>query len=97
MALVKAKVNVYLGENGGYKTPDDDPFEYPGPENHNLEYLDKPKNKPAGDYDAGDGGAYDGFSREGLKAELARRGIEFSANLGDLKLRQLLEANDAGK
>jgi hypothetical protein len=91
MALVKAKTNVYLGEHGGYKTPDDEPFNYEGPDNHNLESIKKSK------ADAEDDTQYHTLTRDQLKDELNKRGISFAPNAGDKTLRNLLEEDDESK
>lgn len=94
MAQVKAKTAVYLGSDGGYRT-EGEVFDYAGPENRNLEYLDKV------DDDSGDGsglaGPYDELSRDELKALLGERVIEFAPNCKDQKLRLLLEKDDEAK
>lgn len=92
MALVKAKVTVYLGtEHGGYKTPDDEPFNYEGPENHNLEAVGKSAADSADDSDT----KYHTLSLDQLRDELTKRGIEFSPKAREKSLREKLEADDA--
>lgn len=88
MARVRATEPTYLGPEYGYKTENDDPFEYNGPEHHSLEYLDRDKADKA---DV----KYHALDREELKAELGKRKIEFVPNAPDKKLRELLEADDS--
>lgn len=45
MALVRAKTNVYLGDDGGYRAAGEE-FEYTGPKNPNLEAVKPPETKP---------------------------------------------------
>lgn len=91
MAKVRAKQPCYLGtDHGGYKTPEDGEFEYNGPKHNSLEYLDAPEHDPDDDDKK-----YHALTRDELKAELARRNIDFAPNAQDKTLRGLLEADDA--
>lgn len=80
MALVRAKVDVFLNEHG-YRSKDDE-FEYAGPANENLESIEK---EP-----------YYDLSREELKDELTKRSVRFNDSSTDDNLRGQLLANDKG-
>lgn len=88
MARVRAKKDVYLGDQGYHSEGEE--FDYTGKENHNLEYLERSADEVRDDNDT----KYHDFSREQLKAELGKRNIPFAGNAPDSKLRVLLEADD---
>lgn len=88
MARVRAKKDVYLGDQG-YRSEGEE-FDYTGKENTNLEYLERSADEVRDDNDT----KYHNLSREELKAECIKRNIAFASNAQDAKLRILLEADD---
>lgn len=91
MAKVKALKDVYLGEHGYHAAGE--VFDYAGPENKNLQPLERSKADIEDDEDT----KYHAMTREALQAELESRGIDFKPNAKDATLRKLLEADDDSK
>lgn len=89
MAKVRALKDVYLGNQGHHAKGEE--FDYEGPKNKNLEYLEPGDEEGEEELDAG----YESMTRDELKAELERRGIDFNANSKDSTFRKLLEEDDA--